>query len=217
MADREYINRSERFHFTHMDLYPRNILVKATEDTSVEITGILDWNNAMFAPKYTACRALFWLWEGKDEMDETDEYEGLKEPRTPELQEIKVLFERLVGHDFLMYAYREEYSLLRRMFVVLQIGLGYSHPYNELEATLDHWAELGRCMMLQEAACEVEFIREVKKILLDKHDGYLPSVCICTFHQKLVVHATATCWPGLTRTSPAAFAAASFLYLSALP
>lgn len=69
-------------------------------------------------------------------MDEADEYEGLKEPQTPELQEIKALFETLVGHDFLEYAYKQEYIQLRRMFVILQVGLGYSHFYKELMRSL---------------------------------------------------------------------------------
>jgi hypothetical protein len=37
MAGRGILNASERFHFTHMDLYPRNILVKVPDDSSVEI------------------------------------------------------------------------------------------------------------------------------------------------------------------------------------
>jgi hypothetical protein len=42
----------------------------------------------------------------------------------------------------LAYAYQEEYILLRRMFVILQMGLGYSHLYTELDAILDRWKEL---------------------------------------------------------------------------
>jgi hypothetical protein len=77
-------------------------------------------------------------------LDEADEYEGLKEPQEPWLQEIKALFETLIGYDFLEYAYKEEYILLRRMFVILQIGLGYSHLSKELDAILDRWEELER-------------------------------------------------------------------------
>lgn len=92
MAVRGLLRANERFHLTHVDLYPRNILVNITDDSSIEITGILDWDDALFAPKYVACRAPFWLWEGEEELDEADEYGGLKQPQTPELLEIKVLF-----------------------------------------------------------------------------------------------------------------------------
>lgn len=144
MFDCGFLNASERFHFTHLDLYPRNILLNITSDSSVEITGILNWDNALFAPKYVACRAPSWLWEEEKELDEADEYGGLKEPQDPRLKGIKALFETLVGQDVLEYAYKEEYTLLRRMFVILQIDLGYSHLSRELNAILDRWEELGK-------------------------------------------------------------------------
>lgn len=64
MADRGFLDPRERFHFSHIDPYPRNILINITDDSSVETTGILDWDDAFFAPKYVACRAPFWSWEG---------------------------------------------------------------------------------------------------------------------------------------------------------
>jgi hypothetical protein len=105
MVDCGYLNISDRFHFTHLDLYPRNILVCVTGDSSVEVTRILDWDDALFAPKHMACRAPRWLWEGEEEMDETNGYEARKEPQTAELREIEALFETLVGDEFLKYAY----------------------------------------------------------------------------------------------------------------
>jgi hypothetical protein len=86
MADCGYLNVSERFHVFPMDMPPRNILVNVTDDSSVEIIGILGWEDALSAPKYAACRAPFWLWEGEEEMDEANEYEGLKKSLTSELQ-----------------------------------------------------------------------------------------------------------------------------------
>ncbi|KAF3050255.1 hypothetical protein E8E11_003972 [Didymella keratinophila] len=151
MTDCGYLNVSERLHFTHMDLYPRNILINLTDDTSVEITGILDWDDALFAPKYMAC---------EEEVDETDEYEGLKVPQTSDLQEVKALFESLFEQEFLKYAYREEYILLRHIFVILQMGLGYSHFYTELDAILDRWKELKRSTILEVVAREVCFVQE---------------------------------------------------------
>ena len=37
------------------------------------------------------------MWEGEEEMDETGEYKAQKEPQTSDLQEIKALFESLIG------------------------------------------------------------------------------------------------------------------------
>ena len=51
MADRELLNGCERFHFTHMDLHLCNVLVDVTDDSSIEISRILDCDDALFAPK----------------------------------------------------------------------------------------------------------------------------------------------------------------------
>jgi hypothetical protein len=142
MHSRGFLNATDQFHFAHMDLYPRNILVEVIDDSSIKITGVLDWDDALFVPKFVACRAPFWLWEGKETMDECDEYEALKEPQDPGMKEIKLLFESLVGNEFLIYAYREEYILLRRMFTILRLGLGYSHHFKEIEDILARWQEM---------------------------------------------------------------------------
>lgn len=142
MYDHGLLPHEDQFHFTHLDLYPRNILINIADSESIEITGILDWDDALFAPRFMACRAPFWLWEGEEEVDEGDEYEALKAPQDADLEELKALFEETAGPEFCKYAYGEEYILLRRMFHILRFGLGYSHHFPEIEYILARWQEL---------------------------------------------------------------------------
>jgi hypothetical protein len=113
-----YITDDDTYHFTHMNLYPRNILVNL-HPNSIAVTGVLDWDDALFVPSYVACRAPFWFWEGERDLNEQDEYEALREPETAELKELKKIFESMVDEKYLTYAYDPVYMLLRRMFVVL--------------------------------------------------------------------------------------------------
>ncbi|KAF2627817.1 hypothetical protein BU25DRAFT_458222 [Macroventuria anomochaeta] len=59
MYDYGFPSASNRVPFTHMDLYPRNILINITSDSLIEIIGVLDWDDALFVPKYVACQAPF--------------------------------------------------------------------------------------------------------------------------------------------------------------
>jgi hypothetical protein len=61
---------------------------------------------------------------------------------TAELKEIKSMFESIVGAKFLKCAYGREYMLLRRMFVILQVGISSNELHRACEAILDEWAEM---------------------------------------------------------------------------
>lgn len=112
-----YITDYDTYLFTHMELYPRNNLVDL-QANSVEITAVLDWDDALFVPSYVAYRAPFWLWEGERNVNEQDEYEALKELENAELKELKNIFESMVDEKYLKYAHDPVYVLLRRMFAV---------------------------------------------------------------------------------------------------
>lgn len=57
------INMSETpFSLWHIDLFPRNIMVDISpEDDTAEISGVIDWDKAMFAPSFAASSPQ-WMW-----------------------------------------------------------------------------------------------------------------------------------------------------------
>ena len=126
----------------HLDLLgaPRNIMANINSDDSLSITGILDWDSAVFAPRFVGCAPPMWLWAWDDE--EEDETHANDTPSTPEDQEIKRIFEETVGDDFLFYAYKPEYRLARKLFHFAQSGIRSTTEDEEAEELLKEWAEL---------------------------------------------------------------------------
>ena len=45
----------------HINLTTRNIMVELGSDDSIKITGVLDWDSTIFAPRFVACRPPWWL------------------------------------------------------------------------------------------------------------------------------------------------------------
>ncbi len=124
----------------HLDLLgsPRNIMADIKPDGSLSITGILDWDSAVFAPRFASCSpAVMWLWawdeEGEDEKHANDT------PSKPEDQEIKRIFEETIGDRFLLYAYKPEYRLARELFRYAQDGIRSSTDIDEVQELLKEW------------------------------------------------------------------------------
>ena len=124
----------------HLDLLgsPRNIMVDIQLDGSLSITGILDWDSAVFAPRFVGCAPPMWLWAWNSEEDE-DEKHANDTPSTPEDREIKKIFEETVGDRFLMYAYKPEYRLARDLFRFAKSGITSSTEIDEAEELLKEW------------------------------------------------------------------------------
>ncbi|PSN59593.1 hypothetical protein BS50DRAFT_477570, partial [Corynespora cassiicola Philippines] len=112
----------DSFHLCHMDFQMRNILGLIKSDTSVQITGILDWDSAIFAPKFFSYRAPYFLWDNDDSSEE-DETCTLIVPEDAEKKMYKDLYERSVHPGQLRYAYSPEFIIARRMFRVLLQGV----------------------------------------------------------------------------------------------
>ena len=76
----------------HLDLNtaPRNIMADFDKDKpdDLEITGVLDWDSAIFAPRFVGCAPPMWIWAWNPEEDE-DERHAEDIPPTPEQQELK--------------------------------------------------------------------------------------------------------------------------------
>ncbi|KAF2874690.1 hypothetical protein BDV95DRAFT_603491 [Massariosphaeria phaeospora] len=123
------------FHFTHLDLFPRNILIVTPSPDTVVISGVLDWDDALFAPGWAACRMPVWLWTD-DNADEVDEEQGLRAPETEEGRVLRRVFEEGVGDEFVGYACGRVYVLLRKVFLWMRIGLSQQHLRREFGAVL---------------------------------------------------------------------------------
>ena len=128
----------------HLDLNtaPRNIMAKIRPDESLEITGILDWDSAIFAPRFAGCVPPMWLWAWAPDDEDEDESHADDTPATPEQQELKQLFEDAVGPAFLEFAYRPEYRLARTLLQFAIYGIRSSEDYREVDSLLDDWAAM---------------------------------------------------------------------------
>ena len=126
----------------HLDLNtaPRNIMAHVDSDESLTISGILDWDSAIFAPRFVGCVPPMWIWAWSDE--EEDETHANDTPSTSEQQELKQLFEDAVGPTFLEFAYRPEYRLARRLFQFATDGMRTSEEVTEVESLLAEWATI---------------------------------------------------------------------------
>ena len=124
----------------HLDFEPRNIMVDVNSDGSAIISGILDWDSAAFAPEFVACKPPSWIWAWNDEDDE-DELEANDTPATPEQQELKCLFEEIVGPKYLTYSYQTEYRFARKLFTLATEGMKQSHIGREAEDLFKDWRE----------------------------------------------------------------------------
>ncbi|KAL9602451.1 MAG: hypothetical protein Q9219_001876 [cf. Caloplaca sp. 3 TL-2023] len=135
----------------HLDLEPRNVMVDSNNDTSATISGILDWDSAVFAPIFIACRPPSWLWAWVEDEDE-DTSKANDTPATPELQEVKRIFEETVGPQFLKYSYSAEYRLARKLFDLAKGGIGSNEAYDEAEDLIKGWNDIKSSVNLAEYA-----------------------------------------------------------------
>lgn len=118
----------------HVDLFPRNIMVKKVqteEKESIQVTGILDWDEAVFAPKFVSCEPPAWLWQdnfdrvGKNSIENRPvEVESAinSVASTSDKQELKCIFEENAGDEYMALAYGEASRLGRRLFRIATNG-----------------------------------------------------------------------------------------------
>lgn len=125
----------------HLDLNhaPRNIMVDSQQDGTT--AAILDWDSAIFAPKFVSCTPPMWIWSWDDEEDE-DEKKANDTPSTPERSELKHLFENAVGQGFLQYAYEPHYRLARKLFEFALHGIHSNEGMSEADELIREWSSL---------------------------------------------------------------------------
>ena len=133
----------------HLDLEPRNIMVQLDHDNdAVQITGIVDWDSALFLPQFMGCRPPAWLWIPGDQHPEDPEKEDEfflradETPSDPLFRERKEIFERHVGERFLSMSYPGKRHLVRKLCNYAVIGLHSSWVKKAAEGFVTECFEL---------------------------------------------------------------------------
>lgn len=134
-----FLPSEDQYHLCHLDLHSRNMMAEVKGD-QVNIVGLLDWDSAGFVPKFMAKRAPFWLWQD-DGNDERDENEAVRGPLKEQDAELKKVFEKTVGADFLRYAYGKEYIIARRIFHLAYNGFSYNSDFEAAEDIIQEFEE----------------------------------------------------------------------------
>ncbi|KAK4163143.1 hypothetical protein QBC43DRAFT_67617 [Cladorrhinum sp. PSN259] len=147
----------------HPDLLPRNILVSpqflsgTRSSTKSSIAAILDWDSALLAPSFMACRPPAWLWNHGEEYEvaqsnEADESERNTkvEPNTREGEIIKQIFDEAAGEEYVRLAYDPVYVLLRQLFKFAIGGVNNSDQLELARRLVEEWEEIKRGKNLKE-------------------------------------------------------------------
>ena len=137
----------------HVDLHPGNIMGQTQSNGSFAITGILDWDEAIFAPKFMNCMPPAWLWDDAVFDEHRFDDDGLDPwpyelgganvmPLTEEKRELKRIFENHAGPLWCFMAYDESYRLCRGLFRIAKEGLNDSQSWKAAQRILEDWARL---------------------------------------------------------------------------
>ncbi|KAJ4327199.1 hypothetical protein N0V84_002329 [Fusarium piperis] len=135
------------YHFHHGDLFPRNIMVATPDDQTAVVTGILDWDEAHYAPAVVALAPPAWLWLVAYWSDDVEDYVNeealwVNAPKTPEddeAKELKAVFDQIVGPEFLRYAYSPDACDARKIWHSAKESIGRSWVVDELFKMLEAW------------------------------------------------------------------------------
>ncbi|KAL8756778.1 MAG: hypothetical protein Q9199_002702 [Rusavskia elegans] len=128
------------FTLCHLDLYPRNVMVDVQSDGAANITGVLDWDSAVFAPDFVVCAPPSWIWAWKEDDDEPlDEAEIT--PANREDQELKRDFEEVVGNELRDFFYAPQYRMARKLFDIAIEGIPNNVAFEEAHELMKEWAD----------------------------------------------------------------------------
>lgn len=131
------------YSLIHMDLEPRNIHLDVTSPTTAHLSGVLDWDEAVFAPSFLACKlpSMLWDFEGDDD-EELDESVAHVMPSDADLASIKRAFDAAAGETFVKYTYTPEYRLARNIVRFAITGIHSKEGYEEAQKIIADWNSL---------------------------------------------------------------------------
>ena len=124
----------------HLDFEPRNILVDV-QGQDKPVSGILDWDSAVFAPSFMSCAPPMWIWGWKEDEDE-DERTANDIPDTAENRKLKDIFETAAGPVYARFAYEPAYRLARRLVKFAFFGIKYAEDMKDADAMFAEWSDM---------------------------------------------------------------------------
>ncbi|OAL52150.1 APH-domain-containing protein [Pyrenochaeta sp. DS3sAY3a] len=125
----------------HPDLCEYNLLAQIRGAEEVEITGVIDWDDAVIAPTFMAYRAPTWLWMPGDTDYEDDSLVN-DEPVTEEDRKLKAYFLEHASEDYRRHAFSPESILARRMFYILEHGMSSDYAMDMAKDIIREWNKL---------------------------------------------------------------------------
>ena len=143
--------RDNTYSLCHLDLYARNIMAEIQDDSTVKITGYVDWDSAIFAPSFVGCAPPFWLWyEDPAYFHEENERGAACEPKDPANLKVKQVFDDAVGRDFLHFAYEPRFRLARMLFRIAKDGIWHDGRIRDAVNFVDDWYDLRKLMLSED-------------------------------------------------------------------
>ena len=137
------------FSLCHLDLAPRNVMANISNTSNtLRITGVLDWDSAVFAPHFMNCEPPSWIWAWSAEDDASggsDDFEDAHandEPATEEDRALKRKFEDTVGVDLLKFFHMPHYRLARELFKLAMSGMRGRDPFDKADRLIREWDRL---------------------------------------------------------------------------
>ncbi|KAF2093465.1 hypothetical protein NA57DRAFT_81392 [Rhizodiscina lignyota] len=132
------------YYLCHLDFQPRNILVSTADGDQAAITGVLDWDLAVFAPNFMGCMPPEWIWrwEHLEDHNENDDSGSHLVSSDPEAQELKHIFENGVSTKYLAFAFRDEYRLARKVCRIAMEGMRSDDTWKGYDEILKLWPQL---------------------------------------------------------------------------
>jgi hypothetical protein len=169
------------FSLWHGDFFPRNIMTYT--GGSNMIMGILDWDDAVYAPTVVSAAAPTWLWISRsddrtdeddkgdktddtenDKSDESDDDKSAEEnesvdgretdedetyeranrvPEDPDLQDVRLVYEGIVGTEFTTSGHSYHDILTRRLLGFARVHHWPYYWHGLAEETLQEWKDRG--------------------------------------------------------------------------
>lgn len=123
--------QSDAICLCHPDLFPRNIMVDFSPD--IVISGTLDWDDALFVPRFASRVPPYWLW--KTAPEQATEYDYFQrepldpaeiEADSPENTEIQRVFEDTIGESWVSEATGKWFPLARKLLKFSQETVYYT-------------------------------------------------------------------------------------------
>ena len=135
--------KGDGYVLSHRDLNigPQNILIDIDENGKLSITGILDWDSAIFAPAVVACQPPMWIWAWNSDGDEVEKLANEALP-TVEAWLLRKAFEDAVGPEWLRLSYGDGVRLARKLCEFAFDGVHSSWKLEELQELFREWAEM---------------------------------------------------------------------------